>query len=135
MTTGAARPTGITILAVLAAIGGVSALLAGFGLVFGGGVLMGTGSIGGPVVLLGIAFLALGALGIALAYGFWTLMPWAWPLGVILELANLGLIIATAAVSGNIVGSLISQIIGIAVAVGILYYLNQPTIKTLFGRT
>ncbi len=112
MSSSPARPTGITILAVLAGIGGVLNLLAGFGLLFGGAFLLGAGTgYGGAAALFGIAFLALGGLLIALAYGFWMTLPWAWPLGVILELVNIGLAIAGAVVSGNFVSSLVGQAI------------------------
>jgi hypothetical protein len=63
-----ARPTGITILAVLAGIGGVLGLFGGFIVLFGGTILF--GALGG---LLGVAALAYAALLIAFAYGAWTL--------------------------------------------------------------
>ena len=113
-----ARPTGITILAVLAAIGGILGL-------FGGTVLF--GALGG---LLGLAALAYAALLVAFAYGAWTLKPWAWPLGV--AVAAFGIIMSILYIIGG--SSIANQILGIAIDGGILYYLNQPGIKSLFGR-
>lgn len=121
-TAAGARPTGITILAVLAAIEAVFGLLGGFGLLF-----VGTLGLGGAT-LLGIALLALAGLGIAFAYGAWTLQPWAWPLGV--AFAGFGVITNLLGILNNPLGS----IVGIAIAGAILYYLNQPGIKSLFGR-
>ena len=63
-----ARPTGITILAVLAAIGGVFGLLGGFGVLFVGGIVS-----SGAVVVLGLCALAYAGLLIAFAWGAWTL--------------------------------------------------------------
>ena len=122
----AQRPTGITILAVLAGIGGVLGLFGGFVLLFAGTVVF-----GGLGALLGIAALAYAALLLAFAWGAWTLQPWAWPLGV--AGAIFGIVIS---ILYNIGGqSIVSQAFGIIVDGAILYYLNQPGIKALFGRS
>jgi len=125
MSASPARPTGITILAVLAAIGGVLGLFGGFIVLFAGTVLF--GALGG---LLGIAYLAYAALLVAFAYGAWTLKPWAWPLGV--AVAAFGIILAVLYIIGG--SDIANQILGIVVDGVILYYLNQPGIKSLFGR-
>jgi hypothetical protein len=122
----AARPTGITILAVLAAIGGVFGLLGGFGVLFVGGVVSSP-----AVVVLGLCALAYAALFIAFAYGAWTLKPWAWPLGVAVAIFGIVVAILQVLVGGS---SIFSQIISVAIDGAILYYLNQPGIKALFGR-
>src|SRR5256885_9977945 len=79
------RPTGITILAVLSAIGGCLALLAGlFATVLGGAVGAATGSaaVGGLVPVPWVIALVYGALHPAVAYGAWGLQAWAWKLGM-----------------------------------------------------
>ena len=121
-----ARPTGITILAILSAIGGVLGL-------FGGFVVLGRGAtiLGGAGVLLALAIFALAALSLALAWGFWTLQPWAWPLGVVIQGANIILAIVQFLTANT---GIFSTILSVAIAGAILYYLNQPTIKALFGR-
>jgi hypothetical protein len=121
-----ARPTGITILAVLAGIGGIFGLLGGFGALFVGGVVASP-----AVAVLGLAALAYAALLISFAYGAWTLKPWAWSLGV--AVAGFGIVVAILQVvlGGS---SIYSQVISILIDAGILYYLNQPGIKALFGR-
>ena len=35
--------------------------------------------------IAGLIVLVYSVLSLALAYGFWTLKPWAWPLGVAVE--------------------------------------------------
>lgn len=121
-----ARPTGITILAVLSGISGVLGLFGGF-VVFG----LGAAILGGAGAILGLAILALAALSIALAWGFWTMQPWAWPLGVVLEVASIVLAAVQFLVADT---GIFSTIVSVAIAGVILYYLNQPTIKALFGR-
>ena len=122
----AARPTGITILAVLAAIGGVFGLLGGFGALFVGGVVASP-----AVMVLGLCALAYAALLIAFAYGAWTLKPWAWSLGVAVAIFGIVVSILQVLLGGS---SIFSQIISILIDGGILYYLNQPAIKSVFGR-
>jgi hypothetical protein len=119
------RPTGITILAILAGIGGVLGLFAGFVVLFAGTVIF-----GGLGAVLGIVALAYAALLIAFAYGAWTLKPWAWPLGVAGSV--FGIILSIVYIIGG--QSIGSQVLGIVVDGAILYYLNQPAIKALFGR-
>ncbi len=119
------RPTGITILAILAGIGGVLGLFGGFIVLFAGTVLF--GALGG---LLGIAALAYAALLIAFAYGAWTLKPWAWPLGV--AVAAFGIILSVLYIIGG--SGIANQALSIIIDGAILYYLNQPGIKAVFGR-
>ena len=121
----AVRPTGITILAVLAGIGGVLGLFGGFIVLFAGTVIF--GALGG---LLGLAYLAYAGLLVAFAYGAWTLKPWAWPLGV--AGAAFGIVLSVLFILGG--SSISNQILSIVVDGAILYYLNQPGIKALFGR-
>jgi len=120
------RPTGITILAVLAGIGGVFGLLGGFGVLFVGGVVASP-----AVMVLGLCALAYAALLIAFAYGAWTLKPWAWALGVAVAIFGIVVAILQVVLGGS---SIFSQIISIVIDGAILYYLNQPSIKALFGR-
>ncbi len=128
----ATRPTGITILAVLSAIGGVLGILAGLALFALGGVAAasGAGALFGLGAIFGLIALVIGVLSLAFAYGAWTLKPWAWPLGVGLQIASLALSALTILGGGDIS----SQLISVVIAGVILYYLFQPSIKAVFGR-
>jgi uncharacterized membrane protein (DUF2068 family) len=117
---------GITILAVLAAIGGVLGLLGGFAV-----MALGAAVFGGMGAILGLAILAYAGLNLANAWGFWTMQPWGWPLGVVLAAA--GIILAVVQFLGAN-ASIVSTIISIVISGVILYYLMQPSIKSLFGR-
>ena len=128
-----ARPTGITILAVLSAIGGVLSILGGIALIGLGGVgaaSTGQAALFGMGAIFGILLLVSGIASLAFAYGAWTLQPWAWTLGIALQVISLALSVLTIIGGGDIAG----QIISIAIAGIILYYLMQPSIKAVFGR-
>ena len=128
------RPTGVTILAILAAIGGVLGLLGGLALVgFGGlaGGLVGA-AIGGFVVISGLIILVLAVLELVLAYGFWTLQPWAWQLGVILSAVNI-LIQILGVLRIVFYSDLSSALLSIIISGVIIYYLNQAEIRRVFN--
>jgi hypothetical protein len=120
----AARPTGVTILAVLAGIAGVLMAIAGIAL-----FVLGAVAFGGLGALLGVAFLAVAALYIAFCVGALQMKPWAWPLGVVGAVAS---IILSAL---QLLGGDMTQIVSIAIAAAILYYPWQPGIKAAFGQT
>ena len=131
------RPTGVTILAILSAIGGILVILGGVALLGLGAIAgsAGAGGLGGLAAIFGIAFLALGVAELVLAYGFWGLKPWAWTLGIGLAVISLALVVVQALLSGNIVGSLTSSIITIVIWAVVIWYLWQPQIKAAFGRS
>lgn len=127
------RPTGITILAVLSAIGGVLSILAGIALVGLGGLVSaasGEAAFAGLGAIFGLLILASGVASLVFAYGAWKLLPWAWMLGVALQIISL-VLAAFAILTGD---PITNQIIGVAIAAVILYYLMQPSIKAAFGR-
>ena len=82
-----ARPTGVTILAILAGVAGATSIL-------GGLAALGVGPFGAPAVAdpasgvilaaTGLMVLVLGLAYLALAIGLWELRQWAWELGVAL---------------------------------------------------
>ncbi len=135
------RPTGVTILAILAAIVGILGLCAslaliGLGGVFGGilGGRVGAGAglfVGALGVFLGVITLVIALLELAFAYGAWNLRPWAWLLGIGTEVVA-GLLAVIRLIDGR--GSAGSEVISIAIAAIIVYYLMTPEVKRAFGR-
>jgi hypothetical protein len=134
------RPTGVTILAVLAAIGGVLGIFAAIAL-FGAGALAGAIAgaagvsggflVGGFAIFWALVTLVQAAVSLVFAYGAWYLKPWAWILGVGAE----GLAILVSLINwigGN--SGFFSFLIAAAIAGVILYYLFTPEIKKVFGR-
>jgi hypothetical protein len=126
-----ARPTGITILAVLSAIGGVLAILAGIALLTLGGVVAAASGLGGFVAIAGLLLIATGALDLAFAYGAWSLQPWAWILGVASAVLSIVSALLRIVDNGTSIGS---AIISIAISGAILYYLNTPAVRAAFRR-
>lgn len=130
------RPSGITILAVLALISGVLALFAAL-MLFGLGALSGAalGNIGGFIfggvaIFFGVITLVSAALSLAFAYGAWYLKPWGWILGVISQ--GFGILIAVINIING--STILSQVFNIAIAGAIIYYLFTPPVKRAFGR-
>jgi hypothetical protein len=125
------RPTGVTILAVLAAIGGVLGILGGVALLgLGSLAVAGTGLLGGSVAIFGLIAIVQSVLALAFAYGAWTLKPWAWTLGIVAE--GIGIALAVLFIING--SSITSQAISIIIAGAIIYYLMTPTVKAAFGR-
>ena len=142
MQTASQRPTGVTIMAIVAAIGGVFSLISvvcilGIGALAGAlidraGAPAAAGvAIGIIVVLGGLIVLVSGVLSLAFAFGAWNLKPWAWMLGIITEgISAIGALIRLVTPGGTFILPLIT----ILVAGLIVYYLFTPEVKRAFGR-
>ena len=134
------RPTGVAVLAILSALGGVLSLIGAAVLGILAGATSdfiesiveqyGAGAIPEAGEFVAAMFMAIAAvaaiIGILLfidAYGLWTGRSWAWWLTIILS------------VIGIILGllSLPSGIIGIIIEVLIIYYFTRPHVKEFFG--
>lgn len=127
------RPIGITILAVLALLGGVVALMAGLA-IFG----VATFYAEAPEALqtygafVGAFALGYAALSLVVAFGFWSLQSWAWPIGIVLGV--LGVINALTQYAQS-QSQLPGLIVSLGISLFILWYLYQPHVKTAFGRS
>jgi hypothetical protein len=123
----AVRPQGVTIIAILAIIGGIAGIFFGFG-----ATILGSVGFGSLLGLLGIGTLGVGIAELITGWGLWGLKPWAWMVAVIVFIINIGVSLAFA-FAGNTLISL-NTLIGIAIPAVILYYLMTPAVKTAFGR-
>lgn len=101
------RPTGITILAILAGLGAL-ALIAFGALSVGAGI--------------GIAFIIIGLIEFAVAYGFWTGASWGWYLGII------GAIL-------DIISIVTFNVVALIIGIIMLYYLTRPNVKAWFRKS
>lgn len=125
------RPLGVTLIAILSAIGGVFGLLAALVLLGAGAAVSTATGLGGLTFVAGVIILAYAVLSLVLAYGFWNLKPWAWPLGVgVQALGVVQSVLQFMNDGSNVVGLVFS----LAIAGIILWYLFQPHVKAAFGR-
>jgi len=128
------RPTGVTILAILAFIAGIWGLLMGCTLAGLGGLSLPAALVGaslpGWALWAGLSTLAYAVLQLVVGYGAWTLRPWAWLVGVIV--AAWGALNALFAMFG---GNLFGGLIGLVIPGIILFYLLfDNDVKRAFGR-
>lgn len=120
------RPNHLTYLAVASLLAALLWFAGGLALIFGGALVgVAEGSGGGLVTLVGLALLALGGGGVALAFGFWTRQPWIWRTA----LAVLGAGIVVNLVTLLLGAGLFSIVLPVAVAGGMLWYLWQPQVQ------
>ena len=134
------RPMGITILAVLALIGGILGICGGLagivGASFLGGLAASVGAgnataLSGMAVVSSIIALAFAVAYLVFGFGAWTLKPWAWMLGMVLSGLNIVFqLVAVIAGWSTLGGVLISVVISGV----IIYYLLTPEVKKAFGR-
>ena len=113
------RPFGVTIIATLAAIGGIGSMLSGLtvlALIPILGIIL-----AGALFIIGLAYFAV-------AYGLWNGSSWAWVITLILS--GIAIIVGIGSIVVGHVGSLFLIIInGI-----VIYYLYQPNVKEYFGK-
>jgi len=117
------RPVGVTIIAIVAAAGGLLSL-------FGGASVL-AGMASGPFALA-IIVIIFGILGLTLGAGFFTGARWAWMAGIIIYIVSIGLGIAEILYGRNVglIGGIIRTIAGILIPV----YLTRQKPKSFFGK-
>jgi len=136
------RPTGVTVIAILHFIGAGFATLAGVGAIFGMGFLsmmaahnsrLGGAMLAGLGVVLAIILFIVAAVAILIGWGLWRLHNWARVTAIVFSgIAILG------AMSGVVMLHfapflIVGGVVRLAIAVGIIWYLLQPHVKTAFG--
>jgi hypothetical protein len=123
------RPTGVTILAILAFIGGAFGILGALALL-GLGFAFAGAPAGGLGFIFGIVLLVLSILYLWLGWGFWNLKRSAWSLGLVvfgagIVISLIELLLGYATLTNLIVTIVINGII--------IYYLLTPGVKAAFG--
>ncbi|HEV2617677.1 MAG TPA: DUF2127 domain-containing protein [Candidatus Acidoferrales bacterium] len=139
-----ARPTGVTILAVLSFLGAAFCLLAAAGMFIigssaGMAAMAGKGGMNSPLMALGafagVACLIFAVLYIVNGVGLWKLQGWARLLTILLIVVGIvfevmGIVRAMAPMH---VGIIVWELILIVIDVWILMYLFKPRVKAAFG--
>src|SRR6476646_11095565 len=118
MTTATERPTGVTLLAVVAGITGVVDILSGLGDVgIAGGFLSDHGfgdTLDGIMTVVGVALVAIGVLGLATGFGLWRGSTWAWLMTRLW--ASVCIVVGVVGAALPLLGdTLTSQILGIVI--------------------
>jgi len=118
------RPIGVTIIAIVAAAGGLLSL-------YGGASVL-AGNATGPFALA-IIVVVFGILGLAIGTGFYTGARWAWMAGIVIYIVSIGLGIAEILYGGSVglVGGIIRILAGIIIPV----YLTRQKPKSFFGKS
>ena len=89
--------------------------------------------LGAAPLLVTVAFLLIGGIGVAAGWGVWRRRRWAWMLTLVVQgFAVLQLILAVA--SGGFEGIVQTGIVSAVAALAIFYYLTRPHVAAAFGR-
>ncbi len=118
------RPTGITILALMAALGGICVILLSGAIPVPGLAV----AAGGEPLLIAAGLLVGGVLSVVFGIGAWLTQPWAWWVGIVGEA-----VLLLASVAG-FVRSIVfpGTSIGLVIAAGVLYLLIRPKVRRAF---
>jgi len=143
------RPQGVTVLGWVAIVFGaiglvfsVFGLIASLGLMAVGAGVAGVGEVAGGASIAGSAFILVAILGVTallclveLAFGVGALQlkPWAWSLGMIWSWVSIAMNVVTLVANGG--KGITSSVIGIVVALAILYYLYTDDVRAAFNKT
>jgi hypothetical protein len=109
------RPFGVTIIAILAILGGIGSLVGGITLV-------------AIIPLLGAALIIIGLAYFGVAYGLWQGLKWAWIITLIVT------VIAFISGLGSIIVGNVGAAIPVIINAIIIYYLFRPNVKAYFGK-
>ncbi len=109
------RPLGVTIIAILAILGGIGSLVGGVALV-------------AIIPFLGAALIIIGLAYFVVAYGLWQGLKWAWIITLIVT------VIAFISGLGSIIVGNVGAVIPVIINAIIIYYLFKPNVKAYFGR-
>jgi|ERR671921_1510331 hypothetical protein len=113
------RPLGVTIIAILAVIGGIGSVLSGLAII---AIIPLLGIIfGGLLIIIGLAYFVV-------AYGLWKGLNWAWNITLIVSV--IGIIVGLGSIVVGNIGALFHLIVNVIV----IYYLYRPNVKTYFGK-
>lgn len=133
----AARPTGVTVLAILAILAGSIAILLGLALIAAGtfASVLGVNAdtrvldvIGAVGAGAGVLVILYGIFDLAVAYGLFTRRRWAWYAAIVIVILQ-----ALQALGSLVAGDFVSAIVGFAIVGLVVWYLLSPPVQSWFG--
>ena len=151
------RPVGVTIIAILAIIGGILLLFGGIAFVALAPILSQINTIedndssnssfslningtdvtvpknalfifGGFLGIIGGALIVIGIAGFVVAWGLLTGKGWAWIVTIIVAIISIILNLIV------VISGVLENIVGLIIYGVIIYYLYRPNVKSYFGR-
>jgi hypothetical protein len=146
MTAGVVRPTGVTVMAVVAVVAGIMDILAGLGDIgIGGGFLTKIGfgtTLDGIMMVVGLILVAVGVLGLVSGFGLWSEREWAWliarlwaSLCVVIGLVSAGLSLFGTTLTSEIIAAIGAALVPAIAGAVVLWYLYRPQVKAAFHRS
>jgi hypothetical protein len=129
------RPPSVTILAILAAVGGVGAVLG----VIAGSFIHGLDSLDAVETVIVLAALGMAVLYLAFAYAAWNLKPWGWSLGLVAGIASIVLTTAVlirgwADLTIDAPPFAVLGVLVVVIAAAALFFWFRPEVKAAFER-
>ncbi|GBC73242.1 hypothetical protein HRbin04_00639 [archaeon HR04] len=140
------RPLGVTIIAVIMAIGGIILTIIGAAMIGIAGttsISSSTSTIDSTVftillLVIGPIVLVLGVTNFVVSYGLFKGKEWAWAIAVLVLIMGIAITAVQMAITKWIgtdaIGNVTGSVIGIVINGIILYYLFRPHVKTYFRR-
>jgi hypothetical protein len=126
--TPASRPTGVTVVAILNILAGITMFTLVIAAAIGASISPSPDTVSGVQTIGGI-LIAVGTISFVVAYGLLKGRPWAWTLTVVISIIAIVMTIFTIVWLGlfGIINAIFSGIV--------LYYLYRPQVKAYFGKT
>lgn len=130
------RPTGVTIIAILAVIQGFGGLCAGVFMLFLGGILAVIPSGWTQILAVlacfgGLLVVAGPLLELLFAYGAWNLRKWGWALGIVASVISIGGVVIGLIGTGG--ASIWTVVTNALIPLVILVYLLMPNVRKAFN--
>src|SRR5256886_1489293 len=123
------RPKGITILAVLQVLASLALLVGGLFLVVAASIPPSIDVQGeAGAFALGTALILLGVLSLIVAWGLWTLQPWARKVAMLFAIVSLGTDVVSI-VTGNY-----ENAVALLIDLLLIWYLTRPSVRAAFVR-
>ena len=146
MTDAQARPTGVTILAVIALIAGIMDIAAGLGDIgIGGEFLTDVGfgeRLDTVMQVVGLILIGVGVAGLVTAFGLFSERNWAWLIArlwasvciVVGVVAAAALSFLGDTITSNIAATIVGSFVPAVAAAVVLWYLYRPNVRAAFRR-
>ena len=126
------RPLGITIIAIVLAVGGIFQVLTGTEAL--GVTNLGLGAVADAAGISGWASIISGVLTVIVAGGLFTLAGWAWLLTVVVMVIRIAADLFAIVTHGMGSTLAVAALTNLVISAVILWYFQRSTVRSAFGR-